>query len=408
MIKVQPAASRVVKSETADTLTLTYPPQGILSVGGLMVGIGVAWIVGAALGTLQVGAPDWRIAIVVSTFPALVILLWGLFLASDSWSISRSAEQVTFRRRGKVRSWPAQDVTSLWVDEIHHAQDRPRYVLIIGFRNGRSEDVLSGPLGEDFRWVAALLKEPKGERKPASATARAAAEPVPRRSDPSVVPAAIASRKYESGVEVTFLPLIDFKQRWWKLLGWGLAGLALLLGASQLLVWALGKSYPLWITRVSVGIWLLILLGRMLLLKQSTVIRVLDGVVSIGENFNRGQYQFPVESVEFIQTFKVSDAAELQFLLKGRAKVRLLHGRPAEELEWAARFLRLALKGHADPVPATVKVDAAGGACQVCGDKMESRVIFCQKCRTPHHEECWSYVGMCSTYGCREIGFTRT
>jgi len=43
----------------------------------------------------------------------------------------------------------------------------------------------------------------------------------------------------------------------------------------------------------------------------------------------------------------------------------------------------------------------------VCGEKMESRVIFCAKCRTPHHEECWSYVGQCSTFGCREIRFTR-
>jgi hypothetical protein len=39
---------------------------------------------------------------------------------------------------------------------------------------------------------------------------------------------------------------------------------------------------------------------------------------------------------------------------------------------------------------------------------MESRVVYCGKCRTPHHEECWSYVGQCSTYGCREIRFTRT
>jgi len=55
-----------------------------------------------------------------------------------------------------------------------------------------------------------------------------------------------------------------------------------------------------------------------------------------------------------------------------------------------------------------MKVDAAAGACQVCLEKMDSRVVYCAKCRTPHHEECWSYMGMCSTYGCREIRFERT
>ena len=47
------------------------------------------------------------------------------------------------------------------------------------------------------------------------------------------------------------------------------------------------------------------------------------------------------------------------------------------------------------------------GVCQVCHEKMDSRVVYCGKCRTPHHEECWSYMGMCSTYGCREIRFER-
>jgi hypothetical protein len=54
-----------------------------------------------------------------------------------------------------------------------------------------------------------------------------------------------------------------------------------------------------------------------------------------------------------------------------------------------------------------MKVDAASGECQVCLEKMESRVVYCAKCRTPHHEECWSYMGQCSTYGCREIRFER-
>ncbi|HLY74383.1 MAG TPA: RING finger protein [Planctomycetota bacterium] len=85
-----------------------------------------------------------------------------------------------------------------------------------------------------------------------------------------------------------------------------------------------------------------------------------------------------------------------------------MEGRPAQELEWAARFLRVAIKGRtAVPEDASLKVDASAGDCQVCLEKMDSRVVYCGKCRTPHHEECWSYMGMCSTYGCREIRFER-
>jgi hypothetical protein len=49
------------------------------------------------------------------------------------------------------------------------------------------------------------------------------------------------------------------------------------------------------------------------------------------------------------------------------------------------------------------RFEAAEGRCPVCGEGMSSRVVACARCRTPHHAECWTYVGMCSTYGCREI-----
>ena len=48
--------------------------------------------------------------------------------------------------------------------------------------------------------------------------------------------------------------------------------------------------------------------------------------------------------IEFVQTFRNQNASELQFLIRGKPKVRVLYGRPADELEWAARFLRVALK----------------------------------------------------------------
>jgi hypothetical protein len=45
--------------------------------------------------------------------------------------------------------------------------------------------------------------------------------------------------------------------------------------------------------------------------------------------------------------------------------------------------------------------------CQICGEKIEHDVVFCRRCRTPHHQDCWQYYGACSTYGCRETRYLR-
>jgi hypothetical protein len=43
--------------------------------------------------------------------------------------------------------------------------------------------------------------------------------------------------------------------------------------------------------------------------------------------------------------------------------------------------------------------------CQVCGEDIVSEMVFCQRCKTPHHRDCWQYYGACSTYGCQETTF---
>jgi len=48
-------------------------------------------------------------------------------------------------------------------------------------------------------------------------------------------------------------------------------------------------------------------------------------------------------------------------------------------------------------------VDSA--MCQVCGDSIESDMIICRRCKTPHHQDCWNYFGRCSTYGCGETRY---
>lgn len=46
-----------------------------------------------------------------------------------------------------------------------------------------------------------------------------------------------------------------------------------------------------------------------------------------------------------------------------------------------------------------------GGQCQVCGTEMREGVVHCARCQTPHHEECWRYMGECSTFACKETRY---
>lgn len=42
--------------------------------------------------------------------------------------------------------------------------------------------------------------------------------------------------------------------------------------------------------------------------------------------------------------------------------------------------------------------------CQICGDDIQNdhAQVLCRRCKTPHHQDCWTYYGACSTYGCGE------
>ena len=37
--------------------------------------------------------------------------------------------------------------------------------------------------------------------------------------------------------------------------------------------------------------------------------------------------------------------------------------------------------------------------CRVCGDPLGNQIVFCAKCRSPQHHDCWQYVRGCSVYG---------
>jgi hypothetical protein len=43
--------------------------------------------------------------------------------------------------------------------------------------------------------------------------------------------------------------------------------------------------------------------------------------------------------------------------------------------------------------------------CKVCGDNIVSEMVFCRRCKTPHHADCWHFTGACSVYGCGETQY---
>jgi hypothetical protein len=45
--------------------------------------------------------------------------------------------------------------------------------------------------------------------------------------------------------------------------------------------------------------------------------------------------------------------------------------------------------------------------CKICGEEISIDLVFCQRCKTPHHGECWQYARSCSVYGCGETAYQR-
>jgi hypothetical protein len=38
--------------------------------------------------------------------------------------------------------------------------------------------------------------------------------------------------------------------------------------------------------------------------------------------------------------------------------------------------------------------------CKVCGEELSGAVVVCRVCKTPHHQDCWLFIGECSVFGC--------
>ncbi|MBV8880116.1 MAG: hypothetical protein JO332_09150 [Planctomycetaceae bacterium] len=82
-----------------------------------------------------------------------------------------------------------------------------------------------------------------------------------------------------------------------------------------------------------------------------------------------------------------------RFLRDEPAMLALIHA--------AREFVGYVLQEAPPPGMVFGEVTAAAGACPVCGTGLKDRVVRCEQCRTPHHRECWAYMGRCSTYACR-------
>lgn len=46
--------------------------------------------------------------------------------------------------------------------------------------------------------------------------------------------------------------------------------------------------------------------------------------------------------------------------------------------------------------------------CPVCCGDLDLQVVFCARCATPHHGECWQFTGVCAIYACGSGQFTET
>jgi hypothetical protein len=141
--------------------------------------------------------------------------------------------------------------------------------------------------------------------------------------------------------------------------------------------------------------------------RQAGVVSVTNGTLKILLDPLAPPRQWPVKNVATVSAWIYDNIWELKVELKEGNPFRAFKGRRRLELEWIAGLLRAAL-APPRPVEDEKASIAVGGHCQICGSAMVERLVYCAKCGTPHHEECWTYNGACSTYGCRESRMTRT
>ncbi len=74
-----------------------------------------------------------------------------------------------------------------------------------------------------------------------------------------------------------------------------------------------------------------------------------------------------------------------EWIEHGAALMRRVRAYEAPDIQWV-------------PSPAA---GAAPGHCPVCATELSGAQRRCADCRTPHHAECWDYLGGCAMFACR-------
>jgi hypothetical protein len=124
------------------------------------------------------------------------------------------------------------------------------------------------------------------------------------------------------------------------------------------------------------------------LLSDPNLIEALHRLVEVAENTPVDVYLSP----NWVVVRKYCGQRKL------RDQIRFVHSVTAvlETLPWmGARTGALPTAPTSGP-----RIHLEGALCQVCGDPLFNPVALCRACSTPHHMDCWRYVGGCSTYAC--------
>ncbi len=91
----------------------------------------------------------------------------------------------------------------------------------------------------------------------------------------------------------------------------------------------------------------------------------------------------------------------------GRERLIVRVHKALEDERWVRHLVNVAsmmCEHLTDAVPAGVawmeSVQGEASRCMVCGTSIEAAVVRCERCRTPHHRDCWEFMGACSTFAC--------
>lgn len=114
--------------------------------------------------------------------------------------------------------------------------------------------------------------------------------------------------------------------------------------------------------------------------------------------------------IEFIRRIGKDDHVDLK-LSRGRLLIR--KAAPIKGYDELATFISSCLELYDQAMLTRIQgidfvaetVNTEDISCQVCRDEITTDMVFCKRCKTPHHKECWEYNGACSTYGCSEVEF---